>query len=76
VDEDDALSAADALATMLAAVGVSHCRPCTCDAGGSTSIAAPDALMLLKKAVGEAVTRACDPRAVASAQTLRASAGP
>jgi hypothetical protein len=68
VNEDDALSAADALATLLAAVGVSDCEPCTCDADGSTSIAARDALMLLKKAVGEAVTLACAPCAVASAR--------
>jgi hypothetical protein len=37
---------------------------------------ARDALMLLKKALGEAVTLACAPCAVASAQTLRALAGP
>ncbi len=45
---DDALSAADALATLLAAVGVSECEPCTCDADGSTTIAARDARMLLE----------------------------
>jgi len=59
VNEDDALSASDALATLLAAVGIGDCEPCTCDADGSTTIAARDALMLLKKAVGEAVTLAC-----------------
>lgn len=46
------VTASDALAILSAAVGAIVCEECVCDVDGSGSIAATDALLALRKAVG------------------------
>ena len=52
-------SASDALFVLLAGVGIETCPACVCDVDDSLSIAATDALMVLRSAVGQLVELAC-----------------
>ena len=56
---DDGLTATDALIALNAAVGVSECDVCLCDIDGNGTIAASDALKILRIAVGAPLTRDC-----------------
>lgn len=49
----------DALFVLRAGVQGSNCAPSVCDANGNGSVTATDALVILKKAVGQEVTLAC-----------------
>lgn len=52
--------ASDCLFILRAAVGLETCDdPCVCDANGDESIAASDALLCLRKAVGQSVELEC-----------------
>ena len=53
--------ASDCLFILRVAVGLQLCTPqtCVCDPGGDGSTTANDALLCLKKVVGEAVTLSC-----------------
>ncbi|HXC50419.1 MAG TPA: hypothetical protein VN634_06015 [Candidatus Limnocylindrales bacterium] len=53
------VAASDALATLQSAVFLRSCEPCACDADGSSVVTASDALLVLKKAVGQNVTVRC-----------------
>jgi hypothetical protein len=55
------VTASDALAVLNAAVGAFPCEPCVCDVDGSGSIAATDALVTLREAVGLSATLDCPP---------------
>jgi len=55
------VTASDALYILNAAVGVLTCELCICDADGQGTVAASDALLALKKAVGEPIELACPP---------------
>lgn len=54
-----ALTAADALAALRAAVGSVACPPCRCDVDSSGAVSVPDALRILRAAVGIEVTVSC-----------------
>ncbi|MFN2377642.1 MAG: hypothetical protein ABR538_13965 [Candidatus Binatia bacterium] len=56
---DGVISAADALATLRAAVGTVQCLLCRCDVNSAGGITATDALLVLRSAVGQAVTLTC-----------------
>lgn len=56
-----AVTASDALFILSAAVGTVACDPCVCDVDGQGTVAASDALLALKKAVGEPVDLSCPP---------------
>lgn len=51
----------DCLYVLKAGVGTLPCAHCTCDTNGNGSIAASDALLCLKLAVGQSVVLACPP---------------
>jgi hypothetical protein len=53
------ITTSDALAVLLAAVGVAECPACVCDTDGSGSISASDALIVLRKASGLSVELRC-----------------
>jgi hypothetical protein len=55
------VSAGDALFILRTAVGSECCDLCVCDVNGSRDIAATDALLALKRAVGQTITLACPP---------------
>ena len=65
VAEDDGrdalITASDALFILGAAVGTVTCDPCLCDVDGHGSVAASDALLALKMAVGEQLELSCPP---------------
>jgi len=54
-----AVVAGDALAVLKAAVGTFDCALCTCDVNNSGNVSATDALIVLKKAVGQDVPLNC-----------------
>jgi hypothetical protein len=54
-----AVTASDALYTLQAAVGIATCAICVCDVDGGGSVAATDALAILRYAVGQPVTLNC-----------------
>jgi hypothetical protein len=56
---DGRITASDALAALVAAVGLSSCDPCLCDADGSGVLTASDALRILQAATGQAVVLSC-----------------
>lgn len=58
-NSDGAVSAPDALAALLAAVGLQSCELCHCDSDGSGAVAASDALVILQSAVHLPVTLSC-----------------
>jgi hypothetical protein len=65
-NDDDGLSASDALAALRTAVGAdggtdgAHaCEKCICDITGDGSVSASDALVILKLAVGQGVAQHC-----------------
>jgi len=58
---DGNVSAPDALAALLAAVGLGTCEPCACDVDRSGAVTAPDALRILQAAVGQPVVLDCPP---------------
>jgi len=51
--------ASDALTALQAAVSLARCGICVCDADGSGSVVATDALLILNKAVGQDVEVTC-----------------
>lgn len=57
----DAVTASDALFILGAAVGIQTCELCVCDADGSGGVAATDALVTLRAAVGQPVALQCPP---------------
>ena len=57
-DPDQPL-ASDALYALQTAVGNAHCALCDCDVSGDRKITASDALLTLKRAVGQNVTLSC-----------------
>lgn len=57
----DAVTASDALFILGAAVGIQTCELCVCDADGSGGVAATDALVTLRAAVGQPVALECPP---------------
>jgi len=60
-NNDDAITASDALAALRTAVGSSSCVPTVCDVDNNGSIAASDALRILQRAVGGDVVLTCPP---------------
>jgi hypothetical protein len=56
---DTRLTSADALAALRSAVGMRHCALCRCDADGSGSVSATDAVRILKAAAGQNVEIVC-----------------
>lgn len=58
-NEDDLVTATDALLVLKAAVGSLQCETCICDTNASGSITSPDALIVLKFAVGQDVVPTC-----------------
>jgi hypothetical protein len=56
-----AVTAADALFVLKAAVGTRECALCTCDVDNGGTITATDALRVLKAAVGQSIPIACPP---------------
>ena len=67
------INAADALATLRAAVGLEGCSPCRCDVDSSGGITATDALRVLRAAVSLPVQLTCPKW---SASQSRAEIGP
>jgi hypothetical protein len=60
VSDGNAPVASDCLFILRTAVGTADCDPgCVCDPNGSDTITASDALVCLKKAVGQSVTLDC-----------------
>jgi hypothetical protein len=57
----DQVTASDALFILGAAVGIQTCELCVCDADGSGGVAATDALVTLRAAVGQPVSLDCPP---------------
>ena len=55
------VTASDALFILGAAVGIQTCDLCVCDADGSGGVAATDALVTLRAAVGQPVSLECPP---------------
>jgi uncharacterized repeat protein (TIGR03806 family) len=55
----DAVTAADALAVLRAAVALEYCAACLCDVNSDDSISASDALRVLREAVGSAGSLVC-----------------
>jgi hypothetical protein len=53
------VTASDALFTLKTAVGTQTCELCLCDVDQSGSVAATDALIVLKFAVGQNVELSC-----------------
>jgi len=53
------VGATDALATLQTAVSLRSCEPCACDADGSAAITAADALLILKRGVGQDIALHC-----------------
>ena len=60
-NDNGTITAADALATLRAAVGSTACAYCVCDVDSGNSITAADALTVLKRSVGASVTLSCPP---------------
>jgi len=54
-------TATDSLYILRVAVGAGQCAPCVCDVDGSSAIQATDALLSLKRAVGQDVAMLCPP---------------
>lgn len=52
-------TASDALAILRTAIGSLRCRLCICDVDDTGSVVATDALITLKRAVGQAITLNC-----------------
>ena len=59
VDGDGAVRASDALAVLLASIGLQICDDCICDLDGGGSVLASDALRALRVAVGAALSLSC-----------------
>ncbi len=57
----DAVMASDALFILQTAVGLKTCSLCVCDVDGGGSVAATDALITLRRAVGQPVPLNCPP---------------
>lgn len=60
-NEEDGVTATDALVTLKTAVGTAECELCRCDVNSANGITASDALMMLRFAVGQAVSLVCVP---------------
>jgi len=52
-------TASDALYVLRAVVGSASCQSCVCDGDGNGSVSATDALITLRRAVGQAITLRC-----------------
>lgn len=58
-NDDQLITSIDALVALQAAVGASKCAPVRCDYNGSGQVSAPDAVLILKVAVGQVVEPMC-----------------
>ncbi len=58
-NEDERLTATDALIVLRASVGSSACAACVCDVDGSGTVTTTDALIVLRLAVGLPGPRSC-----------------
>lgn len=61
VSTDSGPNASDCSAVLKASVGSAVCAECICDINGSASLTTTDALLCLKKAVGQNVALKCPP---------------
>jgi hypothetical protein len=59
--EPEGITSGDALRVLRTGVGTAECDDCICDVDASGSIAASDALAVLRKAVGQQVELECPP---------------
>ena len=60
-DDDDEITAVDALIVLKAAVLLTNCHPCLCDTNGNSNVRATDALIVLRKSVGLSASLDCLP---------------
>lgn len=67
--------ASDCVYVLKSAVGLLPCALCVCDVNGSTGLSAADALLCLKRAVGQAVTLKC-PECASSTTTTTTTKPP
>ncbi len=58
-DSNDAVTATDALLSLLAAVGAGVCADCFCDVNSAGGVTATDSLLILQFAVGQPVALNC-----------------
>jgi hypothetical protein len=58
-NDDDAISAADALLALRTAVHTASCSACSCDTNSSTVVTAADALQILRRSVAPKIELRC-----------------
>jgi hypothetical protein len=75
-NQDGNVSSTDALGVLGAAVQTLSCAKVRCDVDDSGSVGATDALLVLKRSVGQALTLSCPAVAVSSIGDLPLATGP
>jgi len=70
-NSNGSITASDAQTALRTSTELASCPPCICDVNRSSSVTTLDALIILKKAVGQSVATSCAPCAGGQLDSLR-----